>query len=208
VQTIDLANPVVIIGRRGQGSTTLVHDVLHSVRRRAQFTDGWVFLARECDKQEWSETLPPDNISCNYYENKDKLWEIIEYQRRRTERLPNGKPPHVFIVLDQVICDHREFLPNRGLQNLMVQGSCLNIFVCILMQYPIPMDPFLKAYVGYTTFLLNPPTAKMVDDFCKKYYTGEHCFPRLPLYHAWVVDTEFNVHTYKATQRGQCMLTK
>lgn len=196
VQTIQPASNVLIIGKRQQGSTTLVRDILHAQHMQSPFKEGWVFLTGEHNLHEWSDTLPREHIFCTSMdEYEHKLWDIIHCQKTRYGQMFNGeKTPHVFVVLDEVFVDDRALYNSDALRDVFINGRALGIFLCLLLQHPIPIHPMACANIDHT-FVLNHTT------FDRSYPPPLtiRAPPRLPPYHAWVYSTDDeHVYTYKA----------
>lgn len=149
---IQLDRVLVFIGRRDTGKSTLLTDILYTVKRK--INDGIVVSGTESANHFWEQYVPKSYI---YEEFEDKiLWAVIERQKARTDRTPDGRPMHTFVILDDVLHDEAAMRRSKAMKYLMFNGRHLNIFLCIVLQYPLGLSPAMRSNVDYA-FILRAP---------------------------------------------------
>lgn len=150
--TVQLDRVVVMIGRRDTGKSTLLTDVLYVVRNR--ISDGIVISGTESANHFWEQYVPKSYI---YDEFDDKVLNaVIERQKARPDKAANGRPMNTFVILDDVLHDEAVMRRSKALKYLMFNGRHLNIFLCIVLQYPLGLPPAMRSNVDYA-FILRAP---------------------------------------------------
>lgn len=155
-RTIKLDRVLVFIGRRDTGKTTLLVDILYHVRNR--IADGIVISGTEAGNGFWGQYVPSSFVYNEFSE--EVLWRVINRQKRRVQEgdidpeHPERAPP-TFVILDDCMHDEAMLRNSKALMYIFVNGRHLNIFLCLIMQYPLGIKPSMRSNIDYCFLLRN-----------------------------------------------------
>lgn len=148
-------NVIALLGRRGTGKSTLVKDILYSVR---DIPVGTVISPTEEVNRFYSNIIPPIFIHGDY--NPSIIEKFVSRQKFITRKHVNeinryGRSqinPHAFIILDDCMYDDT-WTRDSSIRFLFMNGRHIKALFLFTMQYPLGVPPALRTNIDYSFIL-------------------------------------------------------
>ena len=131
----------LIVGKRGSGKSSLLKDLLYSMR------DRFDFCMAMCPTMESANTLkscmPESSVFSRFSPGKIDL--LVQTAR---EVAAKNKERHFLLVLDDVFYD-KSICRSQSFRFLFFNGRHIRVTVVLLLQYLVDLPPDLRANVDY-----------------------------------------------------------
>lgn len=176
---------MLLIGRRGSGKSTLIRELLYSLRDKVDF---WIAITPTKDtEREWLEFMPRSMIHRSL--DKQMLGELLDWQdsiSRSTQRRRT-----VGLLWDDLMFV-KNILKGDSIRELFFNGRHLSTYFLNAAQYVMDVPADLRLQIDYVfTFWDGIPDNR---DKIRKYFCGTFSRP------------EFEATFKAATQDYRCMV--
>jgi hypothetical protein len=142
---------ILIIGKKGQGKTELVKDLLLHMK----YQNLVVFNPLESKRHEYELVTIPENVHEKYSEDilgtfvKQQITRVKEYRRQqRNMEVENIVEPNSCVVFDNFRYD-KNYLLSKSVRMLYLNGISIRTNFIMTAQTPIAMPPMLRHNIDY-----------------------------------------------------------
>ena len=147
---------IAMIGRRGQGKSFLVKDLLYYKR---DVPIGTVISASEGSNRFYSDMMPSlfihEEFSAEILSNLVKRQKIVT-KKMKQQPEQYGKSnidPYAFLILDDLMYDAPTWIKDINIKDIFMNGRHFNLMFLVTMQFSLGIPPAFRTNVDYVFIL-------------------------------------------------------
>lgn len=140
-------NSVLIIGCRRYGKTTLVKKIANKIININNIDENNILI------------ISKDELVCSEYSEYNKAKIIYKYDNNLVKPNENNKP--MLIIIDDILHETNLFY-NDNLKNIIINGSRLNVYLIVAVQYGPGIPSMLRARFDLIFYI--PPLGNKYPD--------------------------------------------
>ena len=147
---------IAMIGRRGQGKSFLVRDLLYYKR---DVPIGTVISASEGSNRFYSDMMPSlfihEEFSAEILSNLVKRQKIVtKKMKQQTEQYGKSNiDPYAFLILDDLMYDAPTWIKDINIKDIFMNGRHFNLMFLVTMQFSLGIPPAFRTNVDYVFIL-------------------------------------------------------
>jgi hypothetical protein len=143
---------VAMIGRRGQGKSYLVKDLLYYKR---DVPIGTVISASEGSNRFYSDMMPSLFIHEEF--SPEIVSNLVKRQKLVTRKMKQqiamyGKSnidPYAFLILDDLMYDAPTWIKDVNIKDIFMNGRHFNLMFLVTMQFSLGVPPAFRSNIDY-----------------------------------------------------------
>lgn len=173
INTMERDSCVLVVAKRRAGKSFLIRDILYHFRN---IPAGIVMSGSEEASPYYSYFIPSIFIHDEF--KSDELENVFIMQKKNLAKArKNGlgddkgkcSDNNFFIILDDLLSDKGDWIKDKHIRRLFMNGRHYNLFSVIALQYILGIPPDLRNNIDYI-FLFNEPNLKnrrkIYDEYC------------------------------------------
>ncbi len=153
----------VFIGKRGTGKSTLVADILYSIRK---INAGVAISATEDGNEFYSNFIPDILIHPEY--KPEIIQQIISRQKKAIQGNKENSSNDVFVLLDDCMYD-KKMIRDTNIRGIFMNGRHWRITFMLTMQYCMDLPPDLRSNIDYV-FILRENIIQNQEKIYKNFF--------------------------------------
>ena len=147
---------VAMIGRRGQGKSFLVKDLLFYKR---DMPIGTVISASESSNRFYSDMMPSlfihEAFSPKIVANLVKRQKIVTKKMKQQMQMygKSNIDPYAFLILDDLMYDAPTWIKDINIKDIFMNGRHCNLMFLVTMQFSLGIPPAFRSNIDYVFIL-------------------------------------------------------
>ena len=147
---------VAMIGRRGQGKSFLVKDLLFYKR---DMPIGTVISASESSNRFYSDMMPSlfihEAFSPEIVANLVKRQKIVTKKMKQQMQMygKSNIDPYAFLILDDLMYDAPTWIKDINIKDIFMNGRHCNLMFLVTMQFSLGIPPAFRSNIDYVFIL-------------------------------------------------------